>query len=96
MPAGQHASIESLHERRSGEVVHFPKAGHHAPGTGVHKSTGKPDNSLPLQFLPQSRLAGAEHHQLGGQIEIVDVREPEESANGLALAIHQAEHQPTE
>src|SRR5262245_63276705 len=55
----QHPLVKQLHQVGCGLVIYIPQAGHHAWGSGVHKSARQTDQPFTADFLPQSGLAAA-------------------------------------
>src|SRR5215813_15065437 len=72
----EHAPIKKLHQFGRSQIVDIPQTRDHAWRAGVHKSAGQPDQSLPLDLFTQSRLARAEHDQIGVELEVIDLMQP--------------------
>src|SRR5262249_50223954 len=69
----EHPLIKKLHQFRRRQIVDFPQTCDHARRASIHKSARQPDQSLALDLFAQSRLARAEHHQIGIELEVVDL-----------------------
>src|SRR6266566_4987014 len=87
----QDALIEQRHQFSRSNIIDLPQACYHPRCPGVHESTGQPDKSLPLDLFAQRGLTGAQHHQVSGQMQIVDVPQPQESIHRSSLSIDQRE-----
>jgi hypothetical protein len=65
----EHALIKKLHQFGRRQIVDLPQTSDHARRAGVHKSARQPDQSLALDLFAKSRLARAEHDQIGIELE---------------------------
>src|SRR5262249_5638785 len=72
----EHPLIKKLHQFRRRQIVYIPQPRPHARRAGVHKSARQPDQPLALDLFAQSRLARAEHDQIGVELEVVDLVQP--------------------
>jgi multiple sugar transport system permease protein len=75
----QHRPIEALHQLGRGLVVHLPQAGHHPARTGVHEAAGETHEALTADVAAEGGLAGAEHDEVDGEPQVVDLMHAQEA-----------------
>ena len=68
----EHFLVELRHQLRGGFVIDAPEADHNARRPGVHKPARQSHQSFAFDLFAEARLAGAQHDQFGGQIQVVD------------------------
>src|SRR5262249_61176245 len=90
----EHPLIKQLHQFSRGQIVDTPQTRDHARRAGVHKSAHEADQSLALDLFAQSRLASAEHDQIGVELEVVDLVQPQKSVLRFPLLVNKREDQP--
>src|SRR5215203_6308508 len=79
-----HSAVELRHESGRRPVVDPPEARDHPRRSGVEEAAGEPEESFAADLLTQGRLAAGEHHEVGRQVEVVDVAQAEEPFAGMA------------
>src|SRR5262245_19800968 len=88
----EHALIKKLHQFRRRQIVYIPKTRDHARRAGVHKPSRQPYQPLAFDLFTQPGLAGAQHHQLRREFQIIDVLQPEESVLLMSLFVDQRQY----
>ena len=92
----EHFFVEFRHQLGCPLVADAPQADHDPRGASVHETTGQADQTLSFDLLAETALTRAEHHDLGGQIQVVDVVGPEESVLRLTLLVECRENKRRE
>ena len=83
---------KTLHQlrRRASSTFHRLATTRGAPA--YIKPRVSPTNPSPLNLFAECRLAGAQHHQVGAEFQIVDFVKAQKTILRLARFIHQREH----
>jgi len=80
--------VESDHQLGSGFIVDKPQADQGAICPGQEDRPGEADQPFPPNHSTAGRVAGAEHHQLTGQVQVVDLVHEQTSVKGATLLIN--------
>src|SRR5262245_12105130 len=92
LAARQHAFIKMLHHLRARAIVDLPHARYHARRAGIKKSARQSDESFALDLSTKRGLARAQHHEVRGEPQVINVIEAEKSVSRPPGPIDQREH----
>src|SRR5262245_29037359 len=69
----QHSAIKSLHQFGRRDIIHLPKARHHAWRARLTQASRHSDQSFAFDIFPHSRTASAQNDQIGDQAKVVKI-----------------------
>src|SRR5262249_41930751 len=84
----QNALVKLLHQFAGRLVINAPQARDYTRGSGVHKTASNTHQSLALDLAAERRLAGAQNHEVGAEVEVVDVEKTQVTIFWPALLVH--------
>src|ERR1043166_6979847 len=85
--------IKMLHQFSGGVVVNFPERRDHARGAGVHESASQTDQTFASDVFAKTSAARAQHDEVGGQVQVVDVVQTQKSVLRTRSEEHTSELQ---
>jgi hypothetical protein len=83
----QESAVEAPHQLGGALVADAPQAGQHAARTGVEKTCAQADQPLAGDRLAEGGGTAAQGHQLGLEIEVVDLVQAQDAVLRLAMSI---------
>jgi hypothetical protein len=83
----QEGAVEAPHQLGSALVADAPQAGQHAARAGVEESRGEPDQPLAGDRLAEGGGTAAQGHQLGLEVEAVDLVQAQDAVLRPAVSI---------
>ncbi len=83
----EQGAVEAGHQPRRGLVADAPQADDNLGRPGVHEATGQSDQPFATDKRAQPGFAGAEDDEFGGQLQVEDVRQPDDAFAWLPSGI---------
>lgn len=80
-------AVEVGHQPRRGLVADAPQADDNLGRAGVHEATGQPDQPFAADKRAQSGFACAQDDEFGGQLQVEDVRQSDDTFARLSRGV---------
>src|SRR5713101_7607675 len=84
--------IQARHQLRSRFVVNAPEAYHHASRARVQESASQADQPFASDLFAEPSLTRAQHHEIGRQLQVVDLVRAKKTILRRALLVDQRQH----